>query len=118
VKAQAVSRTHGVRSSIRAFRTRFPSLQASIPVRPCCKIFALPFGRWPTLAGLAADKPPSFLEWLIAEREPDKGELRHLILVDPVLDLPNWNPVSYRSMRSEPPRSRFNSTTPMACTYA
>jgi hopanoid biosynthesis associated RND transporter like protein HpnN len=39
------------------------------------------------LQGLAADKP-SFFSWsaLIAEREPDKGELRHIILVDPVLD--------------------------------
>jgi hopanoid biosynthesis associated RND transporter like protein HpnN len=39
------------------------------------------------LQGLAADKP-SFFSWsaLIAEREPDKRELRHIILVDPVLD--------------------------------
>jgi len=37
------------------------------------------------LQSLAADKP-SFFSWsaLIAEREPDKGELRHIILVDPV----------------------------------
>jgi hypothetical protein len=39
------------------------------------------------LQGLAADKP-SFFSWsaLIAEREPDKNELRHIILVDPVRD--------------------------------
>jgi uncharacterized protein len=39
------------------------------------------------LQGLAADKP-SFFSWsaLIAEREPDKDELRHIILVDPVRD--------------------------------
>jgi uncharacterized protein len=45
------------------------------------------------LQGLAADKP-SFFSWseLIAEREPDKGELRHIILVDPVLDFTQLEP--------------------------
>jgi hopanoid biosynthesis associated RND transporter like protein HpnN len=39
------------------------------------------------LQGLAAGKL-SFFSWsaLIADREPDKAELRHIILVDPVLD--------------------------------
>jgi uncharacterized protein len=39
------------------------------------------------LQGLSADKP-AFFSWsaLIAERESDKRELRHIILVDPVLD--------------------------------
>src|SRR5260221_185820 len=45
------------------------------------------------LQGLAADKP-SFFSWsaLIAEREPDTGELRHIILVDPVLDFTQLEP--------------------------
>jgi hypothetical protein len=45
------------------------------------------------LQGLAAGKP-SFFSWsaLIAEREPDKGELRHIILVDPVLDFAQLEP--------------------------
>jgi uncharacterized protein len=45
------------------------------------------------LRGLAADKP-SFFSWsaLIAEREPDKGELRHIILVGPVLDFTRLEP--------------------------
>ena len=45
------------------------------------------------LQGLAANKP-SFFSWsaLIAEREPDKGELRHIILVDPVLDFTQLEP--------------------------
>jgi uncharacterized protein len=45
------------------------------------------------LHDLAADKP-SFFSWseLIAGREPDKGELRHIILVDPVLDFSQLEP--------------------------
>jgi len=45
------------------------------------------------LQGLAAGKPP-FFSWrtLIAEKEPDKKELRHLILVDPVLDYAQLQP--------------------------
>jgi hopanoid biosynthesis associated RND transporter like protein HpnN len=50
-----------------------------------------------TLAGalqaLAADKP-AFFSWstLIAEREPDKRELRHLILLDPAIDFTQLEP--------------------------
>jgi len=45
------------------------------------------------LQGLAADKP-AFFSWstLIAEREPDIRELRHIILVDPTIDFTQLEP--------------------------
>jgi uncharacterized protein len=45
------------------------------------------------LQDLAADKP-SFFSWsaLIAERKPDKSELRHIILIDPALDFTQLEP--------------------------
>jgi len=45
------------------------------------------------LQGLAAGKPP-FFSWrtLTTGHEPDRGELRHILLVDPVLDFTQLQP--------------------------